>query len=46
MWQTSLLLEKQPSGGFVHPDQLGDLALFLASESASEVGSFARLLTP
>lgn len=39
--KTRLLLEKQPSGGFVTPAQLGDLALFLASDSASEVRGVA-----
>jgi 3-hydroxybutyrate dehydrogenase len=33
----SLLLEKQPSGEFVTPEQLGDLAVFLCSGAASEV---------
>lgn len=36
-----LLLEKQPSGGFVTPEQLGDLAVFLSSSSASEVRGVA-----
>eukprot|EP01034_Spumella_vulgaris_P028868 gene28868-35809_t len=39
--KSRLLLEKQPSGGFVTPSQLGDLALFLASDSASEVRGVA-----
>lgn len=33
----SLLLEKQPSGEFVTPEQLGDLAVFLCSGAATEV---------
>lgn len=32
-----LLAEKQPSGEFVTPDQLGELALFLCSDSAVNV---------
>eukprot|EP01031_Cornospumella_fuschlensis_P033380 gene33379-40384_t len=32
-----LLTEKQPSGGFVTPEQLGQLAVFMASDAASEV---------
>ena len=32
-----LLLEKQPSGEFVKPEQLGALAVFLCSEAASQV---------
>lgn len=32
-----LLLAKQPSGKFVTPEQLGQLALFLSSDAASEV---------
>ena len=32
-----LLEEKQPSGEFVTVDQLGDLALFLASEAAAQI---------
>lgn len=39
--KSRLLLEKQPSGGFVTPQQLGNLALFLASDSASEVRGVA-----
>lgn len=39
--KTRLLLEKQPSGGFVTPEQLGDLAVFLSSPSASEVRGVA-----
>lgn len=39
--KAKLLLEKQPSGGFVTPEQLGDLAAFLCSESASEVRGVA-----
>jgi 3-hydroxybutyrate dehydrogenase len=33
----SLLAEKQPSGEFVTPEQLGDLAVFLSSDAASQV---------
>ncbi len=33
----SLLAEKQPSGEFVTPEQLGALAVFLCSEAASQV---------
>lgn len=33
----SLLSEKQPSGEFVTPEQLGALALFLCSDAASQV---------
>lgn len=36
-----LLSEKQPSGGFVTPEQLGTLAAFLASEDAAEVRGVA-----
>jgi 3-hydroxybutyrate dehydrogenase len=32
-----LLAEKQPSGEFVTPEQLGELALFLCSDSAVNV---------
>jgi 3-hydroxybutyrate dehydrogenase len=32
-----LLMEKQPSGQFVTPDQLGELAVFLCSEAANQV---------
>jgi 3-hydroxybutyrate dehydrogenase len=32
-----LLLEKQPSGEFVTPEQLGALAVFMCSEAASQV---------
>ncbi len=32
-----LLLEKQPSGEFVTPDQLGQLAVFLCSDAATQV---------
>jgi 3-hydroxybutyrate dehydrogenase len=32
-----LLIEKQPSGEFVTPEQLGELALFLCSDAASQV---------
>jgi len=37
----SLLLEKQPSGEFVTPEQLGELALFLCSDAASQVRGVA-----
>lgn len=37
----SLLIEKQPSGEFVTPEQLGELALFLASDAASQVRGVA-----
>lgn len=33
----ALLLEKQPSGEFVTPDQLGELAVFLCSDAASQI---------
>mmetsp|Transcript_24901 Transcript_24901/g.35765 ORF Transcript_24901/g.35765 Transcript_24901/m.35765 type:complete len:261 (+) Transcript_24901:7-789(+) len=39
--KVSLLSEKQPSAGFVRPDQLGELAVFLSSESACEVRGVA-----
>jgi 3-hydroxybutyrate dehydrogenase len=35
--QVQLLAEKQPSRRFVTPRQLGELALFLASEAAAEI---------
>jgi 3-hydroxybutyrate dehydrogenase len=35
--KAGLLLEKQPSGEFVSPEQLGQLAVFLCSEAASQV---------
>lgn len=35
--QVQLLAEKQPSRHFVTPRQLGELALFLASEAAAEI---------
>jgi 3-hydroxybutyrate dehydrogenase len=35
--KSDLLLEKQPSGEFVTPDQLGELAVFLCSEAAIQV---------
>eukprot|EP00760_Papus_ankaliazontas_P001641 PhM_4_TR10549/c0_g1_i1/m.79626/K00019/E1.1.1.30, bdh; 3-hydroxybutyrate dehydrogenase len=35
--RASLLKEKQPSGKFVTPEQLGALAVFLCSENGSEV---------
>jgi len=35
--QRSLLQEKQPSGDFVSPDQLGALTVFLCSNAASQV---------
>jgi 3-hydroxybutyrate dehydrogenase len=37
----SLLAEKQPSGEFVTPEQLGELAVFLSSEAASQVRGVA-----
>lgn len=37
----SLLMEKQPSGEFVTPEQLGELALFLSSDAASQVRGVA-----
>lgn len=37
----SLLSEKQPSGEFVTPDQLGALALFLSSDAAAQVRGVA-----
>jgi 3-hydroxybutyrate dehydrogenase len=39
--KTKLLLEKQPSGQFVTPEQLGALAVFLSSDAASEVRGVA-----
>jgi 3-hydroxybutyrate dehydrogenase len=33
----ALLMEKQPSGEFVTPEHLGELALFLTSDAASQV---------
>lgn len=36
-----LLEEKQPSGQFVTPQQLGELALFLCSDSATQVRGVA-----
>jgi 3-hydroxybutyrate dehydrogenase len=36
-----LLTEKQPSGGFVTPEQLGQLAAFLCSDAGSEVRGVA-----
>lgn len=37
----SLLAEKQPSGEFVTPEQLGELAVFFCSEAASQVRGVA-----
>jgi 3-hydroxybutyrate dehydrogenase len=37
----ALLLEKQPSGEFVSPEQLGALAVFLCSDAASQVRGVA-----
>jgi len=37
----ALLIEKQPSGDFVRPDQLAALALFLCSSAASQVRGVA-----
>lgn len=39
--KTKLLMEKQPSGGFVTPEQLGAMSAFLCSEAASEVRGVA-----
>ncbi|MGH8808684.1 MAG: 3-hydroxybutyrate dehydrogenase [Noviherbaspirillum sp.] len=39
--KNGLLLEKQPSGEFVTPEQLGELAAFLASDAASQVRGVA-----
>ncbi len=39
--KASLLGEKQPSGEFVTPDQLGELAVFLCSPAASQVRGVA-----
>ncbi|SNT21610.1 3-hydroxybutyrate dehydrogenase [Noviherbaspirillum humi] len=36
-----LLAEKQPSGEFVTPDQLGELAVFMCSDAASQVRGVA-----
>jgi 3-hydroxybutyrate dehydrogenase len=35
--KADLLLEKQPSGDFVHPDQIGQTALFLCSPAATQI---------
>ena len=37
----NLLMEKQPSGEFVTPEQLGELAVFLCGEAASQVRGVA-----
>ena len=37
----ALLLEKQPSGEFVTPEELGALALFLCSPGANQVRGVA-----
>lgn len=37
----SLLAEKQPSGEFVTPEQLGELVVFLSSDAASQVRGVA-----
>lgn len=37
----NLLMEKQPSGEFVTPEQLGELAVFLSSDAASQVRGVA-----
>ena len=37
----ALLREKQPSGEFVTPEQLGDMAVFLSSDAAAEVRGVA-----
>ena len=37
----ALLAEKQPSGEFVTPEQLGALAVFMCSEAASQVRGVA-----
>jgi 3-hydroxybutyrate dehydrogenase len=39
--KTGLVAEKQPSGEFVTPDQLGGLAVFLCSDAASQVRGVA-----
>lgn len=39
--KSQLLLEKQPSGEFVTPQQLGELAVFLCSEAAGQVRGVA-----
>jgi 3-hydroxybutyrate dehydrogenase len=39
--KSQLLLEKQPSGEFVTPQQLGELAVFLSSEAANQVRGVA-----
>lgn len=36
-----LLAEKQPSGEFVTPEQLGQLAVFLCSDAAAQVRGVA-----
>jgi 3-hydroxybutyrate dehydrogenase len=36
-----LLMEKQPSGEFVTPEQLGALAVFMCSDAASQVRGVA-----
>ncbi|MES2729755.1 MAG: 3-hydroxybutyrate dehydrogenase [Pseudomonadota bacterium] len=35
--KSKLVLEKQPSGDFATPDQIGQLALFLCSDAASQI---------
>ena len=37
----SLVSEKQPSGAFVAPEELAQLALFLCSDAASQVRGVA-----
>ena len=39
--KAKLLLEKQPSGEFVKPEQLANLAVFLCGEDANQVRGVA-----
>jgi 3-hydroxybutyrate dehydrogenase len=42
--QRDLLVEKQPSGQFVTPEQIGDLTVFLCSEAAAQMNGAALTL--
>jgi 3-hydroxybutyrate dehydrogenase len=35
--KTLLIKEKQPSGNFITPEQIGDMTVFLCSNSAQEI---------